>query len=318
MRQRFALGMHLPPGVPRVKAMKDLAAVFDREIAWWRMERGAFARPAADAARLLREVRLGRDGTLAPPAAQVFWEAVFEGREVPRTEWLEAGGSAPRADVAWLAARVGTGDTATRLLRFEQVLFAQRVFGAAPADAMPDVAHAVRFLRDARALLLALERMGTRDPALYVAAASLARRSGPGTGESASVHRTLQGALAMVDRARFARTLDLAAAERLLRSLLGATEPGVQPRAVAAWLEGTLLPELARAVYGAQPPGDAETTLLRAMAGDRSEGRESPAPFDWEDLWYRADPGRGEFRRLERVRARQGKVPLPAALEACR
>jgi hypothetical protein len=319
VRQRFALGMHLPPGVLRMKAMKDLAAAFDRETAWWRMERGAFARPAADAARLLREVRLAPDGTLGAPAAQVFWEAVFDGKLVRRAEWLEAVGSSPPADAAWLATRVGTGDTATRLLRFEQVLFAQRVFGDVPADALPEVALAVRSLRDARALLLALERMGTRDPALYAAAASLARRAGPGTAEATSAHRTLQGALGLIDRARFARTLDLAAAERLVRSLVVAAEgsPG-QARAVAAWVEGTLLPELARAVYGALPPGDPETTLLRAMAGDRAEGKETLAPFDWEGLWYRADPGRGEFLRLERVRARQGNVPLAAALDVCR
>jgi hypothetical protein len=129
----------------------------------------------------------------------------------------------------------------------------------------------------------------------------------------------LQGALALIDRARFARTLDLPAAESLVRSLVAAARasPG-QPRAIAAWIEAAALPELARAVYGARPPGDPETTLLRAMAGDRTEGQETLAPFEWEGLWYRADPGRGELGRLERVRARQGNVPVAAALEACR
>jgi hypothetical protein len=318
-RQRFALGMQHPPGPARVDAVKALAAVFDREKAWWRGEGGAFARPGADAARLLREVRLDADGTLAPPAAQAFWEAVFDGRFVARAEWPEVARSSPRADAAWLARRVGTGDTATRLLRFEQVVFAQRVFGEAPPVALPEAALAVRSLRDTRAVLLALERMGTRDPALCAAAASAAQRAGSGDGEAASVHRTLQGALGVIDRARFARTLDVAAAERLVRSLLDAPGGGDgNARAVASWVEATLLPELARAVYGAQPPGDPETTVLRAMAGDRVEGRESLAPFDWEGLWYRADPGRGEFARLERVRAKQGNVPLAAALRLCR
>jgi hypothetical protein len=87
---------------------------------------------------------------------------------------------------------------------------------------------------------------------------------------------------------------------------------------MAAWVDGTLLPELSRAVYGTRPPGEPETVLLRAMAGDRAEGREALPSFDWEGLWYRADPGRAEFARLERVRARQGGVALGAALEACR
>jgi hypothetical protein len=123
----------------------------------------------------------------------------------------------------------------------------------------------------------------------------------------------------VIDRARFARTLDLAAAERLVRSLLDAAVGGDRGAgAVASWVEGELLPELARAVYGTQPPGEAETTVLRAMAGDRATGGEGPAPFEWEGLWYRADLGRIEFMRLEQVRARQGSVLLDAALRLCR
>ncbi len=318
-RQRFALGMRHPPGERRESAFQALAAVFDRERAWWRREGGAFARSEGDAARVLREVRLAPDGTLAPPAALAFWEAVFDAKVVGRAEWPEAARRSPPVDAAWLAGRVAAGDTATRLLRLEQLVFAQRMFGDVPPSALPEVALAVRSLRDSRAVLLALERMGTRDPALCAAAASVARRAGSGGGEAASLHRTLQGALGVVDRARFARTVDVAGAERLVRSLLDVPMGGEgQARALAAWMEASLLPELARAVYGTQPPGDPETTVLRAMAGDRAEGRERLVPFDWEGLWYRADPGRGEFVRLERVRARQGNVPLAAALRACR
>ena len=318
-RQRFALGMQHAPGPARLDAVNALAAVFDRERAWWRGEGGAFARPDADAARLLREVRLGADGALAPPAAQAFWEAVFDGRTVGGAEWPERVSASPRAGAAWLAERVATGDPATRRLRFEQLAFAQRVFGDVPEGGLPEAVLAVRSLRGARAVLLSLERMGTRDPALCAAAASVAQRAGPGGGEVASVHRTLQGALGVVDRARFARTFDVAAAERLVRSLLSMPVRGEgQARAIASWVEAALLPELARAVYGPRAQGDPETTVLRAMAGDRVEGGEAAAPFDWEGLWYRADPGRGELVRLERVRARQGKRPLDAALRACR
>ena len=318
-RQRFALGMQLPAGPARVDAAKALAAVFDRERAWWRGEGGAFARPEADAARLLREVRLGADGALAPPAAQVFWEAVFDDEVAGGAEWLEAVRRSPPAGAAWLAGRVGTGDPATRLLRFEQVAFAQRVFGDAPPEALPEAVLALRSLGDARALLLALERMGTRDPTLCAAAASVARQARAGGGRAAAGHRTLQGALGVIDRARFARTLDVAAAERLVRSLVDAFPGGEgQARAVASWVESALLAELARAVYGTRPPGDPETTVLRAMAGDRVGAGEGLAPFEWEGLWYRAGPGRAELLRLERVRARQGNVPLAAALGVCR
>jgi hypothetical protein len=134
------------------------------------------------------------------------------------------------------------------------------------------------------------------------------------------LHGALQGALAVVDRARFARTLDRAAAEGLVRSLLEVpfVPKGSGSRALASWVEADLLPGLERAVYGGQPPGEAETTVLRAMAGHVVDRTEGPAPFDWEGLWYRADPGRGEFARLERVRARQGGDGLAEALRACR
>ena len=316
-RQRFALGMQQAPGPARVAAAKALAAVFDRESAWWRGEGGSFARPEVDAARLLREVRLGADGALAPPSARAYWEAVFDGRAFTRAEWPERLRASPRADAAFLAERIATGGAAARRLRFEQLAFAQRVFGGAPQATLSEAVLAVRSLRDARAVLLSLERMGMRDPVLYAEAASLARRTGAGLGEATSAHRALQGALGVIDRARFARTLDAAAAERLVRSLLDVPVGG-EGRALAPWVEAALLPELARAVYGPRPPGDPETTVLRAMAGDRVERGESLARFDWEGLWYRADPGRAELVRLERVRARQGGLSLGAALRACR
>jgi hypothetical protein len=89
-------------------------------------------------------------------------------------------------------------------------------------------------------------------------------------------------------------------------------------RTAAAWVERVLLPELARAVYGERPPGEPETTVLRAMAGDVTSGSEEQPAFDWEGLWYRADAGRSEHARLERVRARQGGAGLGEALSACR
>ena len=326
--QRFALGLQRPAGPARVGALRSLAAVFDREDAWWHPEGGAFARPEADTARLLREVRVGSDGSLAPPAARVFWEAVFdEGKAASRKEWAapadwaaHVSASAP-AEAAWLAERIGAGAPSSRRRRLEQLVFAQRVFGEAKEDALPDVGSAVRGLPHARSLLLALERIGTRDPALFAAAVGAARRSGAVSGreEVLQVHAGLQGALGVIDRARFARTLDLAAAERLVRSLCELpVEVEGRARALAAWIEGALLPELVRAVYGALPPGEPETTILRAMAGDSVDGRGALAPVEWEGLWYRADPGRAELARLERVRARQGGAGLKEALGVCR
>ncbi len=320
-RQRFALGLPRTGGGAADDSLRLLAAAFDRESAWWHPEGGAFARPEVDAARVLREVRLGSDGALAPPAARAFWGAVFEeGGDARSAEWAAQVRASPPAGAAWLAERIGTGAASSRRLRLEQLTFAQRVFGEAGESALPDVRAAVRGLRDARSVLLALERMGSRDPALFAAAAETARRAAAAPREeAAAVHGGLQGALSLIDRARFARTLDLAASERLVRSLCDVPVAGPgHARALAEWIEGVLLPELARAVYGARPPGEPETTLLRAMAGHPVERREAIAPFEWEGLWYQADPGRAEFARLERVRARQGGASLTDTLRACR
>jgi hypothetical protein len=46
--------------------------------------------------------------------------------------------------------------------------------------------------------------------------------------------------------------------------------------------------------------------------------RPSGSAFDWEGLWYRAQPERAELRRLEEVRKRQAGRRLADALASCR
>ncbi len=321
-RRRFALGAGAAEGRASEAALHAMVAVFDRERAWWRGENGAFARPDADAARLLRELRVGADGTLSGPSgSRAFWRAVFEGsRPGSARAWIAEVRASPTADGAWLAGQVGAAGPGPRRLRFEQVTFGQRVFGEVSEEALPAVVEALQGLRDARALVLALERMGTRDADLYAAGAAAARRASSASGRAGlRAQGALQGALGVIDRARFARTIDVAGAEELARTLFAASggEGRALDRAIAGWVEATLLPALARGVYGGREPGDPETTVLRAMAGDRLEGRERLAPFEWEGLWYRADPGRAEFARLERVRAHQEGQGLGDAVRSC-
>jgi hypothetical protein len=320
-RQRFALGRSTGAGRATEDALRALAAVFDVERPWWRRESGAFARPDVDPARLLREVRLGRDGALAPPSERAFWHAAFGGwRPVAGPAWTSAVRASSPADAAWLVEQVATGDPATRRLRLEQVLFAQRTFGEAAEAALPDVLAAVQALRDARAAILALERLGTRDPALYAATAAAARAAAsPGPEGRRGILLGLQGALGVIDRARFARTLDRPTSEALVRSLLAVPlgDEAAHGRALAEWVGAVLLPVLERGVYGGRTPGGPETTVLRAMAGDQAERRDALVLLDWEGLAYRADPGRAEFVRLERTRARQGGPRLDEVLRSC-
>lgn len=314
-RRRLALGLPFAAGTDPAGPLRALLAVFESENAWWRPGRGAFARPDADAARLLRDVRLAEDGTVAPPASRAFWLAAFEGQHAS----AEAIRVSPRVDVAWLAARIGSGDPRLRRLRLEQLSFAQRVFGAAAEAAPDDAALALAGLLDTRALLLALERMGSRDPAFYSAAVTGARRSltFQVPDDLARAHAGFQGALAVVERARISGTLDLEAAEGLVQSLLQVPLPGAVPweRGLGGWVQHTLVPALGAAVGGdAAAPDD---VVLRAMAGV-TRSRVPGSAFDWEGLRYRAQPERAELRRLEAVRRRQGERRLADALRECR
>jgi len=123
----------------------------------------------------------------------------------------------------------------------------------------------------------------------------------------------------VIDRARFARTLDVAAAERLVRSLVDASPGGeVQARAVASWVESALLAELAPAVYGTLPPETRRRPSCGRWPATGSGRERASRPSSGRGSGTAPAPGRAELPRLERVRARPGNVPLAAALGVCR
>jgi hypothetical protein len=313
-RQRLALGLPSAPGTDPADPLRALYKVFAADTAWWRTGHGAFARPDADAARVLREVRLAGDGTLAPPASRAFWAAVFD----VKTTTPEEVRASPRADLAWLASRIGTGDPAWRRLKLEQLAFAQRVFGASAETQPKEALQALEGLVDLRALVLALERFGSTDPAFYAAAIGGARSAlvFQVPEDLARAHAGLQGALGVIDRARFGGAVATAVAEGLVRSLVQVPLPSVVPweRGIGGWVAQTLVPTLAKAV--GIDASDPDQVLLRAIAGVSLERPASPA-FDWEGLWYRAQPERAELRRLEGVRRRQAGPSLREVLRGC-
>jgi hypothetical protein len=314
--QRYALGLDLAAGT-RPEPLAALAVVFDGEEPWWRHAGPAFARSDADAARLLREVRLTRGGALASPSSAAFWDGLFaRAGDAAATRSAAPAGPAP---AAWLADRVAGGSHAVGRLRLEQVLFAQRVFGEAPEPAPGPLLVAIDGVRDARALVLVLERLGSRDPSLFAEGVRAARAlSRPGEGRE-HVLRAFQAALALVERARLSGSLDVAGAERLARSLfhLPAATAGTRSRALAAWLESELVPALSRAVATPEDP-DVEAVVLRGVLGD-VDGPAAVRPLvEWEGLRYRVDPARAELRRVRRVRERQDGPSLGDALGACR
>ncbi|MFN8092390.1 MAG: hypothetical protein U0599_09260 [Vicinamibacteria bacterium] len=294
-RLRFALALDRPEPA-RETALAELASVFEGEAPWWRRDGPAFARPAADAARVLREVRLSPEGGLAPPRSAALWDGIFGGGS--RVDSEKRPVIAGDASAAWLAGRIALSPPAVRSLRLEQVLFAQRVF-ADPRPSDSGLGVALDGLRDARALVLALERLGTRDAGVYAAGVQAARGvPGRGAGREAALG-AFEAALALVEHARLAETIDLAEGERLARSLFAAAPGG--PRAIAGWIDGELRPALARAVN----PREAGPTPRRSSCGASSA------------TWRDARPGRPSWSGRVFATGSTSAAPRSAGRSAC-
>jgi hypothetical protein len=311
---RFSLGEAIGDPKRRQERFRSLADAFAQGPAWWRPEGGAFARALVDPAVVLHLVRVEADGRPSPPASRAFWEAAFSG-VVP--ERIEALAREPLFDAAWLAENVGLAPTPEkRRERLTQLAFAQRVFGAAAPSELRDVLLAVRGLARFPALVLVLDRMDIARPAIYARVIQRADSiASLGTDRRAmAALAQFQGAIALLDRARFAHTLGALEVESLVASLASVPLTGAGYQGgVARWIEESLLPAVAPLVDTDPASGSAEAILLGALAGDRLSDPASPA-FEWEGLWYRAQPGIGERRRLHAVRQRQGGNALDAVL----
>ena len=307
-RLRFAIG---PDGPSQASGLRALAGVFEREPVWWGREARGYGRDDADASRVLELVRVDDAGVPGPPRTVAFWQAVFDGGTAPSASTWSGRVAASRPfDAAWMTEAVRRGPPEARRLRLAQLGFGQRAFADEGAESLVEAVVAVQALADRPALVLTLERLGLREPALYAAAVGASR--------VAREPRLLQASLGVVERARFARTIGAAEAGALVRSLVALPwADGAVGPAAAAWTRSELLPALRAVVADAASRGDAgaEDLLLRAMAGSRPA---AAIPLvEWEGVRYRVDPAAAELARLRRVRARQGGERLDPALATC-
>ncbi len=280
-----------------------------------------FDRVAHDLAHVLAMTRTSPEGFPGGPASLELWRAALTRSGVPdnpRAELEDRNLRVP-LDAADLVSLVGTTDAGVRRARSEMWFFGQRVFGGATERDYPDVLVALRAMGPYKALMLTLERMDIRAPATYVLAARQARRIEAIRDERQQrvEFGLFQGALAVLERARFSRTLDAGAAEALVASLctVDASKPDSSP--IAAWVERDLVPELERRVDAgvvAQSPLPRESLLLAAMSGYRADRRPGRT-LEWEGLAYAVDPAAGELRRLRAIRTRQGGLSLDVALD---
>lgn len=319
--RRFALGLRFSPSrrLERFLAFYEAAGAALRT---WQPERRPFERVPFDAVHLLLSTRFEPDGQLGGPPWPPLWRAVFD-PVVDAETALASLGNEDTCDAAKMIEMVSVPDAAERERRARTWLFGHRVFRQPARQAARDLLAVMKAIARYPSLFVALDRMGISALPTYSAAVHSADRL-----DSADRRLWLfQAALAIVERVRAARTIDVNAADRLVRALCEATPEGGGPYrgAIARWLERNLLVEVGRP---ALPPDLAstdrplETHLLAAVAGavgSPANARLLSLPaIEWEGLIYRLDPGASTLRRMTQVRARQGGPALDPVLAVAR
>lgn len=304
--------------------VRRLVHVFAGVTPAWHVVESPMWRPPVDPAMWLNELRVSTSNPtlLAAGFSQAIWNEIFRSDNV--TNGSEAASRAAEkteenapADVGWLAEEVFLDDPVQQRERYEMTLWAQRVFPTMPATS-PDIASAIAACRGYGRfglLLLTLERMDVRDATIYrdavSRAADIASRGG---GERERISLSLyQASLALLERLRLTRRLDLESTTSLLRTLVQIPLDDQEPAAVATWIDTRLVPAL-----GPPPASDAngvvvESLLLDALAGGRSD-RPTAAGVRWEGQSYRVDVAGAERARMVGVRRGQGVLALDAAL----
>ncbi|HXB54105.1 MAG TPA: hypothetical protein VN461_04935 [Vicinamibacteria bacterium] len=302
----FLLGTSTADPSPRAQRLASLCGAFAKARAWWLTGR---PRHLADPAFVLLNVGVTPKGELAGPDSRGFWDAVFSGRETAGRE------DGQPTDAAWLVERVGLAAAPVARERLQRLLFAQRFLEAHPGLEPGRALSALRLFATAPSLALTLEQLGPAPEAAYAAGARSADQLSElgDTATAATGLAQLQGALALVARARWSRALRAETAVGLAVSLLGVPlgKDGAYHGAIALWIERQLLPSLSAAVGG--PPEAAEQVVARAVSGMTGEAPAAPL-VRWEGLLYRVDPSLAEKLRFEAARRQQQGPALDEVL----
>jgi hypothetical protein len=319
-QQNFALGSWMDDAKLRLARFRALYAACERGLSAWRPLERPFARDLYDPAHVLLVARVLPDGRPGPLGWRLFWKRALAGSGRPA-----AGGEAAdveregRLDAAALLETVYADRADFRRDVVEAWCFGERVFGTAATSARADVLTAIRGFQRYRSLVLTLERLGIDDPAVHAAAVRRATRIEELEDRdwAATELMLYQGALALVERTRLARTIDAPAAARLVDSLadLPVALGGSEAASVASWLETRFLPAiLAGAAAAADGPSEPEASVLAAFAGRDRDSTPLLRTVHYEGVRYKLDPSGVELARMEAVRGRQRAVSLDAAL----
>jgi hypothetical protein len=310
-RAAFALGLWMKDTGVRVDRFRTLVSLQSSGNKAWEIKATPFHRPPDDGQTLLVRTRAEPDGSPSRPFWRVLWEHALGGIDLPddpakQLRNVQGDGS---IDAAWLLDRLG--DTPKlRAEHLDQLAFGQRVFAAAEDRDLPDVLVALRAFPRYRMLMLTLDRMGVRTPAVYAAAARRAQKLSSLNANRAFVALgEFQGALALVSRMTMVRTLGTAQAEALVKTLVAAEldGDGRYGGAIVRWIATALSP----AVGGGT---DIDTSLVAALAGAHAE-QTAPTIVTWEDQRYRVDLVGPEERRLTAVRGKLGAPSVALAVD---
>jgi hypothetical protein len=185
-----------------------------------------------------------------------------------------------------------------------------------PASTQADLLYALGQYRRYRALLLMLDRIDVRRPAIWARLVDAARHIDGGGGSERGLRLTVvQSALAIVDRVSQVGSLPPEQRETVLMALAEAVNSAAQPPdAVRQWLIDSLIPVLPPLTRPDRYSGATayESRLLQALAGPPTV---SAKAVSWEGLNYTLDHAAAEHQRLLQIRAQLPSPGLDAALQ---
>lgn len=306
------------PSEVQIEQTRALYATFRSADSNWRLEDHPFLRGVTDPWMVTSNIGI-TSGGVAPPNAQRFWDELFERGDLSRraVTALRAETAAP-VTLAWLVQRIAGAAAKERRDRYEMVRFAQAVFPNLSTEESVDAMVALGGYRRYRGLLLALDRMEITTPRVYSRAVEAARRLDELSGrERKHAIIAFQSALAILERARVTRAIDVPGAERMVLALADVAEAGTrQAQAITQWLITSLLDGLPPLVQPDRWTAATayESRLLQALAG--SPGGTNAATLKWEGLDYRVDYFASEHDRVKRIREQLTSPGLDAALAA--
>lgn len=291
----------------------------------WKLEEHPFLRGITDPWIVSTQIAI-KDGAVAAPSARWFWEELFDRSEITRRS-AAATRREPASPVpmAWLTQKIVGSSAKERRDRYEMVRFAQAVFPDIEGERGIDTLVALGGYRRYRAILLSIDRMEITTPHAFARMIEAARRLDDdlsGKDERNAVI-AFQSSLALIERARFTGSIDVATAERLALSLANVVDPAAEAKretkifpAVMQWMLTTLLealPPLVQPDQWTTPKTAYESRLLQALAGQPSA---PSAPMTWEGLNYRIDRFAAEHARVMRIREQSESPGLDAAIAA--